>query len=144
MVSSVQLENREERTLPYVSTILFYLGFAYLLYSNERLPYIFMSFILAGAFVIVVTMFINKYWKISAHMTGVGGLLGCIIALSVAMHFSFMFWIYVLIVVAGLTGFARLRLQAHTPAQVYAGFFCGTFSTLLFLMVMWKLKGGFY
>ncbi len=144
LINSIQLENKEERTLPYISTILFYIGFAYLLYGNERLPFIFVSFILSGAFTIAITMVVNKYWKISAHMTGIGGLLGSIIALSIAMHFNFIWWICLIIFIAGLTGFARLKLQAHTNSQVYIGFLLGTLSTLIFLSVCWKLKGGYY
>jgi len=35
---------------------------------------------------------------------------------------------------SGLTGFARLKLQAHTPAQIYSGFALG-FLTIMALFL---------
>jgi membrane-associated phospholipid phosphatase len=41
----------------------------------------------------------------------------------------------VLFVVAGLVGYARLRLNAHNPLQVYAGFLVGMGSLLIMILV---------
>jgi len=39
------------------------------------------------------------------------------------------------LLISGMTGFARLKLKEHTPAQVYAGFLVGFFTILgLFLV----------
>jgi membrane-associated phospholipid phosphatase len=39
------------------------------------------------------------------------------------------------LVVSGIVGYARLRLNAHSPAQVYAGFLLGAvLVTLLFVL----------
>jgi len=42
--------------------------------------------------------------------------------------------IAVTILVSGLIGFARLKLQAHTPAQIYAGFILGFFTIFVLFL----------
>jgi membrane-associated phospholipid phosphatase len=39
------------------------------------------------------------------------------------------------LVISGLVGFARLKLGAHTPAQVYAGFGLGMFTILSLFLI---------
>lgn len=61
---------------------------------------------------------IDRYWKISIHATGVGGGLGIVLA---AAGWS----LWPLSLSLPLVMWARLRLQAHTPAQVWAGAILG-------------------
>ena len=35
-------------------------------------------------------------------------------------------WLVIILLISGITGFARLRLRPHTPAQVYVGYFTGS------------------
>jgi membrane-associated phospholipid phosphatase len=74
---------------------------------------------------VVVVMLVNHWWKISAHMSGIGGLLGAVITLTYYFKDNTM-WLYMaLFVIAGLVAFSRLKLKAHTIWQVLAGFFVG-------------------
>jgi membrane-associated phospholipid phosphatase len=46
-----------------------------------------------------------------------------------------MFYLIVVVLLAGLTGSARLNLKAHTPLEVYSGFILGfgaVFLTMFF------------
>jgi hypothetical protein len=61
---------------------------------------------------------IDRFWKISIHATGVGGGLGIVLA---AAGWS----LWPLSLSLPLVMWARLRLQAHTPAQVWAGAILG-------------------
>jgi membrane-associated phospholipid phosphatase len=45
------------------------------------------------------------------------------------------FYVILAALVCGLVGFARLKLKAHTPAQVYAGFFAGFLLMLVIFLV---------
>jgi membrane-associated phospholipid phosphatase len=80
----------------------------------------------------VLVMGINIFWKISSHTASVGALAGMMVGLSYFLGAFYFLSIALSLLMAGLTGFARLKLNAHTPAQVYAGFLLG-FITIMAL-----------
>jgi urea transporter len=82
-------------------------------------------FIIGGAVSILLSTLINLKYKISAHMVGLGGLLGVLISVSYLIHFDMTPYYIITIVVAGIVAFARLFLNEHKPAQIYLGFFLG-------------------
>ncbi len=133
VIKSLQMETREERVYPFMITALFYfLSF----YMIRRIPIsdVYQLFLLGSAILIAIGMFINFYSKISIHMIGTGGLLGAVIGLSVHLNIGFISLIIVLILISGLTGFARLKLNAHSPGQIYSGFLTGLIIMLLIFL----------
>ncbi len=129
MIKSLYQLSRQERKFPYITTIIFYF-FAYYLLKNVQISPIF-HFFTFGATVLSMTAFvINFFWKISIHMIAIGGVIGMLIGLSFTGILGSPFWIYVAVFVAGLIGFARLQLKAHSQLQVYAGFFLGVFGMI--------------
>ncbi|MCD6068611.1 MAG: putative rane protein [Bacteroidetes bacterium] len=133
LITSLYLDNGKERTFPYVITSMFYLGMAYLI-RDFHIPGIYISFLVGAAATILLTAIINLKWKISAHMMGIGGLAGSILAVSLILGQNFLMWFCFIILAAGLTGFARLELNAHTPKQVYVGFSLGMLTTFFLLI----------
>jgi membrane-associated phospholipid phosphatase len=123
-VSSLKIENRKERTFPLLMTSLCYFGLFYMIYDFNIWPAI-KLFILGAGFCILFTAIINLWWQISAHMIGVGGLFGVLLAISYFMQTPIFIAISICLVIAGCIGFARLNLKAHTPSQVYMGFIFG-------------------
>jgi len=81
--------------------------------------------ILGGAICILLSSVINLWWQISAHMVGIGGLIGVLVALCYFMQIPMLIEISIAILIAGFVGFARLFLRSHSPSQVYAGFLFG-------------------
>ena len=69
--------------------------------------------------------FISYFWKISAHLVGWGGLVGLILILSLRFNTDLMLFLILAILSSGFIGFARLKLEAHNPLQVYSGFLLG-------------------
>jgi hypothetical protein len=132
---SLTLSNQRDRTFPYFMTSLFYFGLYYLLidiniWSSIKL------FIAGGGIAILITAFINMRSKISAHMVGVGGLLGVLISVAWLIKFDMTVYYMVVILLAGIVGFARLALREHKPYQIYTGFFLGLFvQTALFFVL---------
>ena len=63
-------------------------------------------------------------------MISLGGMLGAFLGLSFVMMIDLTPLLLLIIFVSGLVGYARLQLNAHTPAQVYAGFVTGFFVML--------------
>jgi membrane-associated phospholipid phosphatase len=130
VVSSLHVENLEERRLPYFVCTLLYAASIYLFGwqlqpIGELAPQI--SILLASATVSLMVIFvISLFWKISAHATGLGGMIGVLTCLLIRFDEALLFApVLVAILVSGWVISARLYLNAHTPAQVAAGLFCG-------------------
>jgi len=123
-IPGMTLSNQNHRTFPYIMTSLFYFGLFYLLVDVNIWPSI-KLFIVGGGIAILLTALINLRSKISAHMVGVGGLLGVLISVSYLIKFDMTLFYIVVIVTAGFIGFARLQLQEHKPYQLYLGFLLG-------------------
>ncbi|MFT6845431.1 MAG: membrane-associated phospholipid phosphatase [Flavobacteriales bacterium] len=138
LISSYQLETRQERALPY-GMVLIYYSLTYLVLRKTGLPQVVFSLMLTGIAGIALVWVVNFYWKISAHATGIGGLVGAFLGLSI-LHQSQEYEImFVLFLLAGLVGSARLFLKAHSPAQVYAGFLLSFFISYLIVSNAWIL-----
>jgi membrane-associated phospholipid phosphatase len=133
IVSTTYLSKREDRTMPYiVSIIFFYLTF-YVLKRLQISP-VYYYFIFGATLLNILVMGINFFWKISSHMASIGALAGMMFGLSYFLGTFYFGLIALTIIMAGFTGFARLKLQAHTPAQIYTGFLLGFFTIIaLFL-----------
>lgn len=133
IITTYHIDKREERKYAFVVTI-FFMGLTYWIFSKASLPAIFYAMIIGGMISIVISALITLLWKISIHMMGVGGLVGSIAGLSYLLKMDLSAMIYFSLFVSGLTGFARLKLFAHTPAQVYCGFTLGL--VVMFLTVV--------
>lgn len=121
---SLILSNRNERTIPYLITAMFYLGLFYLL-KDVRIWDSLKLFVVSASISIVLVALINLKYKISAHLVGLGGLLAFFTMISILIKFDFTYVYLIVIFLAGLTGFARLYLKEHTPTQIYLGFGLG-------------------
>ena len=125
-IPNVLLEEKKDRRLAYMATIIFYLSEYYLLKEIELFSLL-RSLIIGAAISLTFAFLINFFWKISAHAIGMGGLIGATLALSSKINATAVV-IPALILIAGVIGFSRLKLNAHTPAQVYCGFLLGLLS----------------
>jgi len=125
VISSVHMPDRQERTTPFAMVLVYYVityGFLMRIPLDPVVYCMQMGAILA----LVLTILINLSWKISVHMVGIGGLVGCIVAL-VTYHrpMDATHLIGGLMLIAGTVGTARLLLHAHEPKEIYGGFFLG-------------------
>lgn len=128
-VSDISISNASERTPIYVYTIICYAFWSYFLYKVIHAPFV--SLIGVGATIaLAVVLFINTHWKISAHLTGLGGLLGGILAYVYNYTLPLpMMAISIILGIALALMFARLYLNAHTSLQVVTGFLLGIIMT---------------
>lgn len=124
IITSLKMETKRERVIPYAFTILFYFFTLYMLNKSPIPPLIF-KFIIAATLAVILAFTINFKWKISAHMIGIGGLLGALISVSLLLHVYLIPIISLIFIVAGLIASSRLILNAHTPTQIYLGFLLG-------------------
>lgn len=123
-IPDLTLSRQPDRTYPYIMTSLFYFGLFYLM-MDVSIWGVIKLFVAGGGLVVLLTALVNLRYKISAHMAGLGGLLGVIISVSYLIQFDLTLYYIILVLVAGVTGAARLVLREHRPAQLYLGFALG-------------------
>jgi len=122
---------KEERTTPFLISVGFYLvGLVILIIFKIHI--ISIAFWFCYISNTLVTILINKHWKISAHAMGAAGPLA-----AVTYVFGPVALIFTLLVF--LVGWSRIQLNVHNLAQVTAGILLAFISTYLqiFLIVKW-------
>jgi len=132
IIKSIQMETSKERLIPLAISSLMYF-FSFYLLNRLGSPEIINRFILAGAVAILVLLILTFKWKISAHMVGIGGFTGSLIALSFELQINLQYYIICAILFSGFIAFSRLQLKMHSPKQVYVGWFTGLLTTFLFI-----------
>jgi hypothetical protein len=135
LISNYILSNAKQRMVPYTVIMLLLSYTAYQLYQNDfsGLP---VSFLIGTILCIAINILVNYKWTISSHAIGCGGLVALYFYLTMNSHLNvFMLFLVSLLLVSGFTGWARLKLNAHTTAQLYIGYATGfvtCYVTLLF------------
>lgn len=123
-VHSVQMNDRRQRIIPYfISFIMYYI--AYYLVKKLAVSSFISAFLFASALSLLIIVIVTYFWKISTHMTGVGGLTGLVLSLSFVYNADTMYSLVIILLVSGLLAAARLSLNAHRQGEVYAGFVLG-------------------
>ncbi len=133
-INSLEMETTSERTMPYGSTAMYYFALFYL-FHNKELPGVFKVLILGAAISITLSFIINFKWKISAHTVGIGGIAGAALGIIYRLQLDLHVILMLALLLAGILASARLKLKAHTPAQVYTGFLLGFMVELLLMWV---------
>jgi membrane-associated phospholipid phosphatase len=122
---------KEERTLPFSVSILFYsLGIIILIFANINIVSIAFWFCYISNTVFIII--INKYWKISAHMMGASGPFA-------AACFVFGISALPFILILFIIGWSRIYLKCHNIYQVLAGGALGFVSTLLQMQIITRI-----
>ncbi len=133
LISSWSVENRSERIIPLLITTLLYAVTSYII-SRFPVPLFLKSFVLSAFFLSLAVTVINFWWKISIHSVGSGALIALVLILSVKMFSPLMWYLIPVIIVSGLVLSSRLKLQYHSPPQVWFGLLTGFFGLYLFMM----------
>jgi len=134
-INSLEMKSRQERTLPLFIVAGFFYGTYYLLNQGPHLA-LFNIFMLGATLLVIMSLLVNYFTKISIHMVALGGMFGTFAGFAIAFQVELTFILYIILLVVGITGFARLKLKAHTQAQVYTGFALGAIFMLgLFLFL---------
>jgi hypothetical protein len=138
-IRSFTLKDQEERTFPYILTSCFYFGLFYLFLDLNIWPEI-KILVFGAGLAILLTAFINKRYKISAHMVGVGGLLGSLLIISFVFKFNAIPVIAFLFLLSGTIASSRLYLKAHSRDEIYSGFALGMFTQVMVFLMFLKFN----
>ncbi len=126
LIHSMLMDNRSQRFVPFLSTTLFY-GLTTWMFSRN-LSVLHVSVVVMAAITLAIgtVTLITLFWKISAHATGMGGVIGFMLALNYCYAEEMLFYPVVgAVVLTGALLSARLQLNAHTPAQIFTGLLLG-------------------
>ncbi len=135
VISSLAMKQRSDRVFPLITMAVLYYFTYYTLNKQGSFP-VLNLFLVGSAILALLTLLINNYSKISLHLVSWGGFSGALTGLAFLFHLEPFFWIVLVFFFSGLTGFARLKADAHKPREVYLGFMLG-FAVMfaLFLIV---------
>ena len=133
-ISSMRLEKRSERILPFSFITIFYGLTTYLFHSKIEINDLILSIFIGATLLVALLTIITVFFKISVHAAGAGSMLGYLLAIIQLFPNQQMLGILIIIIlISGLVISARLYLNAHTSLEVYSGFFMGL--TISFLSI---------
>jgi hypothetical protein len=123
---SLHMPEVSDRRLPFVITTVFFVITTFFLKQNTVFdPVLWLGMAVICTSVVLLTA-VSFFWKMSAHMTGLGGLLAVVIVLARKFpNFDALYPLLGVLILCGLVASARLSLQAHRPLEIYAGLATG-------------------
>jgi membrane-associated phospholipid phosphatase len=124
-VQDLFISKKEERTMPYLFSLMAYVFWALFMWRTLQFPLFIVAMGMGSAISIFVIVFVNLKWKISAHAAGMGGLCGSVFGVCYRTAINPVWLFTIILVISALVALSRLELKAHTPAQVLAGFAVG-------------------
>ena len=124
-VHDVFISKREERTMPYLFSFMAYVFWALFMWRTMQFPTFIVAMGIGSAISIFIILFINLKWKISAHVSGMGGLSGAIFGVCYRLAINPVWLFVIVLTVSALVALSRIELEAHTPSQTLAGFVIG-------------------
>jgi membrane-associated phospholipid phosphatase len=137
-ITTLTLDEKNERFMPFLTTTLIYMVTTFLFLKQMQGFYTMIVVLSSITFSIALVTLITVFWKISAHSVGICGVIGFLFGFYQKYADTQLFYpILAVILIAGLLMSARLYLNSHTPAQVFAGGLLGlavSFSTIYFLV----------
>lgn len=138
IIKSIEMEDKLERTGPFIATGVFYLTiFMTLQKQVSHVPLIFKAFVLGSVIALFTAFFINIFSKISLHTVGMGGFVALVlITITYYQYDNLQLYLLSSIIIAGLVGSSRLLLGAHHPNQVYGGYFVGFITQFIALQIL--------
>nr|WP_186735728.1 hypothetical protein [Spirosoma utsteinense] len=136
LVQTLHLTTLADRRLPFFLTALVYVLLTYLFaFRMDLISTIAPEIgVLLGSIALSILLvgIISLYWQISAHSVGISGVVGILAGVMLKFSLTELFVPLLLsVLLTGLVGSARLRLNAHTPAQIGAGVVLGLIVSLV-------------
>jgi membrane-associated phospholipid phosphatase len=131
----IELGHKERRAVPYVISILCYFFCIYLM-DLLHIPHFMGSILYAALFIQVVCALINVWWKISTHTAAIGGVAGALFVFGELFGFNPVWWLCVVLILAGILGTSRMILRQHSLLQVIVGFVVGIVCSVVGLIYL--------
>lgn len=131
----IELGHKERRMVPYVISILCYFFCVYIM-DMLHIPHFMGTIVSAALSIQIVCALVNVWWKISTHTSAIGGVAGALFVFGEFFAFNPIWWLCLVLILAGMLGTSRMILRQHSLAQVVAGFFVGLICSILGLIYL--------
>lgn len=126
LIPSIYMFNKRERILPFSMVSIFYLITSGFFYFKLNVDALFVYTLIVITICVLVLTLITLFWRISAHTTGLAGLLAIIAVLAIKFtNTSLLYPLIGAVMICGAVSSARLYLGAHKPMEVAGGFLLG-------------------
>lgn len=129
------LREKDKRMVPYCISIVSYLA-CFLLMKHLHLPHFMSAIIVAALFVQIVCAMVNIWIKVSAHMAAIGGLTGGVVVFGLILLYNPVWWLVILILLAGLVGTSRMIMRVHTLNEICVGYMIGFVTTFIAILLV--------
>jgi len=126
------LNTRGLRFMPFIFTIVSY-GCCLAVMRKMNIPWYMSGIILAALLMQLLCIIFNLKWKLSEHMAGAGAIIGGVVAFSELFGYNPVWWLCIIILMAGVLGSARITLGHHSIGEVLGGLVVGMVCSLLVL-----------
>jgi hypothetical protein len=130
LISSIELENRKERTIPILISSASYMALLFTI-RNTDVPPILLYVLYSATFALLAGLLINIIYKISLHTLGWSALAATLIAVALRTGAPLLGLIITSLLISGIAGFARLKQNAHNQSQIYLGYLAGVLVIIL-------------
>jgi hypothetical protein len=134
LISSYQDRSREGRIIMHaIMLILYVITFIYFV----RLPLNRMihAYVLAVTILLALTLLSDLKFRICVHAAALGGLTGLILMLMLYFETALEAYLVIVLLMAGLSGSARIYAGHQRPGEVYMGFLGGMAVVALTLLL---------
>ena len=133
LIGSYNLDTRKDRIIPLLIVAICYMLCMFFL--SPEIGFIFSRKVfLSAAILLVLTVSVTAFWKISIHLAGLGGLSAIFLNITLANYGDLTRYLTATILIAGIVGSCRLYLGAHNLSQILTGFVAGFIT--MFLMTL--------
>lgn len=129
-VTNLDVSNREERLVPMVYAVVSFGFWCAYLDAVLRVPSFMFWTAVCSVLALVTCAVISIWWKISAHLASMGGVVGMSVGYLLYFGLNAPAAVCGLLVLTLLLMYARIYLNAHTPLQTVCGFLLGLIFTL--------------
>lgn len=138
VVKSLHMATLSERYVPFTVICIYFGLTTYFLYEKIEFDPILWQALLVITLTIIGLTIVTFFWKMSAHMTGLGGLLACVVVMaSIFPTFRPLYPLLASILLIGLVASSRLYLNAHRPTEIYVGLVYGFVCCYLGFQFIW-------
>lgn len=124
-IGDIHMHTRRERIIPLTVSLLFYFWAYYVGRNLEAMPPALQQWLMGVFLASCAAMFTNIFFKLSLHTLGAGG---AVMFLAIQAFTDSRLpanWLLPALLLAGLSGTARLLGGAHSSREVYAGYLAG-------------------
>lgn len=121
-VNNLDVSNRTQRLIPILAISLCYIAATIYIHRIKGSDWLAMIYV--GAFAAgVICAIVSTFWKISAHGTAAGAVIGLLMRFVVSELnvIPMLPWVIGAILLGGIIGVSRMVLRAHTPGEYIAG-----------------------